>query len=104
MTRDENPKANNDYEVLIPMIVDLDSVDEHGMLAGLSKSALRTWRVGNRRMTVALVPGTKEVYDGLMSSYSSEFKKKDRDKRCTISDGKGYLIRCPETNKCSECP
>lgn len=42
MTRDENPKANNDYEVLIPMIVDLDSVDEHGMLAGLSKSALRT--------------------------------------------------------------
>lgn len=104
MTRDENPKANNDYEVLIPMIVDLDSVDEHGMLAGLSKSALRTWRVGNRRMTVALVPGTKEVYDGLMSSYSSEFKKKDRNKRCTISDGKGYLIRCPETNKCSECP
>lgn len=50
MTRDENPKANNDYEVLIPMIVDLDSVDEHGMLAGLSKSALRTWRVGNRRI------------------------------------------------------
>ena len=50
------------------------------------------------------MPGTKEVYDDLMSSYSSEFKKKDRDKRCTISDGKGYLIRCPETNKCSECP
>ena len=67
MTRDENPKANNDNEVLIPMIVDLDSVDEHGMLAGLSKSDLRTWRVGNRRVTVALVPGTKEVYDGLMS-------------------------------------
>lgn len=104
MTRDENPKANNDNEVLIPMIVDLDSTDEHGMLAGLSKSDLRTWRVGNRRVTVALVSGTKEVYDDLMSSYSSEFKKEDRDRRCTISDGKGHLIRCPETNKCSECP
>ena len=32
MTRDENPKANVDNEVLIPMIVDLDSADEHGML------------------------------------------------------------------------
>ena len=45
MTRDENPKANNDNEVLIPMIVDLDSADEHGMLAGLSKSDLRSGNI-----------------------------------------------------------
>ena len=23
---------------------------------------------------------------------------------CQISDGKGHAIRCPESNKCSECP
>ena len=28
----------------------------------------------------------------------------DRDKRCQISDGKGHCIRCPEENKCKDCP
>ena len=37
MTRDEKSKANVDNEVLIPMIVDMDSADEHGMLAGYQK-------------------------------------------------------------------
>lgn len=46
MKKDANSKTNNDNEVLIPMIVDLDSADEHGMLAGLSRGDLRTWRVG----------------------------------------------------------
>lgn len=104
MKKDANSKTSKDNEVLIPMIVDLDSADEHGMLAGLSRDDLRIWRVGNRKVTVALIPGTKEIYDGLMSSYSSEFKKEDRDRRCLIGDGKGHLIRCQETNKCSECP
>lgn len=104
MKKDSNSKTSNDNEVLIPMIVDLDSADEHGMLAGLSRSDLHIWRIGNRRVTVALIPGTKEIYDGIMSSYSLEFKKEDRDRRCLIGDGKGHLIRCPETNKCSKCP
>ena len=54
--------------------------------------------------TVILVPGTKEQYDSYLSSFSKEFKAEDRDKRCQISDGKGHCIRCPEENKCKDCP
>ncbi len=91
-------------QVLIPMIIDKDSIEEHGMIAGVKKSQIRKWRVGNRLVDVVLVPGTKEQYDAVMSSYSAEFKAEDRDKRCEISNGKGKLIRCPESNKCSQCP
>jgi hypothetical protein len=91
-------------QVLIPMIVDRDSIEEHGMIAGVKKSQIRKWRVGNRLVDVVLIPGTKAQYDAVLSSYSVEFKAEDRDKRCEISNGNGKLIRCPETNKCSQCP
>lgn len=54
--------------------------------------------------TIILIPGTKEQYDSYLSSFSKEFKAEDRDKRCQISDGKGRSIRCPESNKCKDCP
>ncbi|QHQ63462.1 hypothetical protein Ana3638_24015 [Anaerocolumna sedimenticola] len=91
-------------QVLIPMIIDRDSIEEHGMIAGVKKSQIRKWRVGNRKVDVVLIPGTKAQYDAVMSSYSAEFKAADRDKRCEVSNGSGKLIRCPETNKCSQCP
>lgn len=91
-------------QVLIPMIIDRDSIEEHGMIAGVEKSKIRKWRVGNRMVDVVLIPGTKEQYNAVMSSYSAEFKAEDRDKRCEVSNGKGKLIRCPESNKCSQCP
>lgn len=91
-------------QVLIPMIIDKDSIEEHGMIVGVKKSQIRKWRVGNRIVDVVLIPGTKAQYNAVMSSYSAEFKSEDRDKRCEISNGKGKLIRCPETNKCSQCP
>lgn len=90
-------------QVLIPMIIDRDSIEEYGMIVGAKKSQIRKWRIGNRIVDVILIPGTKEQYDAIMSSYSAEFKAEDRDKRCEISNGKGKLIRCPESNKCSQC-
>ncbi|MDD6043453.1 MAG: hypothetical protein PUB87_06855, partial [Eubacteriaceae bacterium] len=32
-----------------------------------------------------------------------QFKAEDRDKRCLIPGEDGKLIRCPDSNKCSEC-
>ncbi len=93
----------HEEQVLIPMIIDRDSIEEHGMIAGVEKSNIRKWRVGNRMLDVVLIPGTKAQYDAVMSSYSVEFKAEDRDKRCEVSNGKGKLIRCPESNKCSQC-
>lgn len=96
-------RDNQSKRYEIPMIIDRESIEEHGMIAGVEKSQIRKWRVGNRMVDVVLVPGTKEQYDGVMSSYSKEFKAEDRDKRCEVSNGKGKLIRCPESNKCSQC-
>ena len=89
--------------VLIPMVIDLDAMNENGWIVGLNASKVCQSKVCNRNLPVVLVPGTKEQYDGIMSSYSKEFKADDRDKRCAIGDGHGKLIRCPECNKCSEC-
>jgi len=86
------------------MIIDRDSIEEHGMIPGVEKSQLRKWRVGNRMVDVVLIPGTKEQYDAVLTSYSAEFKAEDRDKRCEVRNGKGKLIRCPESTKCSQCP
>lgn len=97
-------RVNQEEQVLIPMIVDRASIEEYGMIAGVKKSQIRKWRIGNRLVDVVLVPGTKAQYDAVMSSYSAEFKAEDRDKRCEVSNGKGKLIRCPESNKCSQCP
>ncbi|WMJ87760.1 hypothetical protein [Anaerocolumna sp. MB42-C2] len=104
MKKDIRVNGAEEEPVLIPMIIDRDSIEEHGMIVGVRKSQIRKWRVGNRLVDVVLVPGTKAQYDAVMSSYSVEFKAEDRDKRCEVSNGKGKLIRCPESNKCSQCP
>lgn len=103
-TQEIRVNGADEEQVLIPMIIDRDSIEEHGMILGVEKSQIRKWRVGNRIVDVVLTPGTKEQYDAVMSSYSAEFKAEDRDKRCEVSNGKGKLIRCPESNKCSQCP
>lgn len=103
-TQEIRVNGAEEEQVLIPMIIDRSSVEEYGMIAGVKKSQIRKWRIGNRIVDVVLIPGTKVQYDAVMSSYSAEFKADDRDKRCEVSNGKGKLIRCPESNKCSQCP
>jgi len=102
-TQEIRVNGAEEEQVLIPMIIDRDSIKEHGMIVGVEKSQIRKWRVGNRIVDVVLIPGTKAQYDAVMSSYSVEFKTEDRDKRCEVGNGKGKLIRCPESNKCSQC-
>lgn len=92
--------ANNDNEVLIPMITTIEAALDYGY----SRSDIRMWRVGNRTLPVILVPGTKEQYDAYINSFVREFKAEDRDKRCQIPGENGCLIRCPDENKCRECP
>ena len=104
VTQEIRVNGAEEEQILIPMIIDRDSIEEHGMLLGVEGSQIRKWRVGNRIVDVVLIPGTKAQYDAVMSYYSAEFKAEDRDKRCEVSNGKGKLIRCPEDNKCSQCP
>lgn len=99
----DNYTNTSKTKVFIPMVVDLDSIKEHGPICGVSRSQIRQWKIGNRYLPVVLVPGSKEAYDAYMSSLSKEFKSADRDNRCAVSNGHGKLIRCPECNKCSDC-
>lgn len=96
--------TNQEQQVLIPMVVDKASLLDNGMMAGIKKSDIRKWTIGCHKVDVVLVPGTQEQYNDIMNTYYREFKAEDRDKRCVVSDGKGHLIRCPECNKCKECP
>ena len=64
--------GEGDYE--IPVIIDMDSVDENGMIAGISKRDLKTKRVCDRTKKVVFVRGTKKQYDAVMDTYSKEFK------------------------------
>ena len=105
--------GEGEYE--IPVIIDMDSVDENGMIAGVSKRDLRTKRVCDRTQKVVYVRGTKEQYDAIMDTYSKEFKAEARDRRCSVKGESGKLIRCPEQvkdpetgemkcNSCKDCP
>ena len=105
--------GEGDYE--IPVIIDMDSVDENGMIAGISKRDLKTKRVCDRTKKVVFVRGTKKQYDAVMDTYSKEFKAEARDRRCTVKGESGKLIRCPEQvkdpvtgemkcNSCKNCP
>lgn len=87
-------------QILIPMVTTIEAALDYGY----SMKDIRQWRIGNRMCTVIPMPCTKEQYDAYLSSFSREFKTEDRDKRCQINDGKGHLIRCPEENKCKDCP
>lgn len=102
-------------ECLIPVIIDMDAVDENGMIAGVSRKDLRTKRVCNRTEKVVYVRGSKELYDKVMREYSSEFKGDERDRRCLVNGRDGKLIRCPKEivdpltgekkrNSCKDCP
>lgn len=116
MTKSENQrKLWGEGEYQIPVILDMDSIDENGMIAGMSKSDIHKKRVCNRQSKVAYVNGSKELYDEVMDTYYKEFKREDRAKRCSIGNGNGRLIRCPEiivnpktgekvANNCENCP
>lgn len=94
---------NGTQQVLIPVIVDMESIRENGPIAGMKQYKITKSKVCNRMVDVILVPGTKEQYDAIMADYSREFKAEDRDKRCAVPGKDGKLIRCPECNKCTEC-
>ena len=104
MAKEQTNNTIEPQQILIPMIVDRNAIYENGCIAGMKISEVVKKRVGNRKMDVVLVPGTKEQYQAIMANYSRQFKAEDRDKRCAVPGERGKLIRCTEDNKCSKCP
>ena len=97
----QETRVNEEAVVMVPMVLDLDSIAEHGKMMGVTGY---TWyRIGNRRVPVMLVPGTEEQRREIISSYEREFKGEDRSKRCPVAARNGKLKRCPDNKNCDEC-
>ncbi len=70
----------------------------------LDPKKIGTWKYGNRWFKVIMVPGTEEQYNVYVQSEQNEIKRMERDSRCMIRGKNEKLIRCPDTNKCEDCP
>ena len=82
----------------IPMMVTDEVIRDFGI-----KPEDVTWRrIGNRKCRVVMVDATEEEYKAYMAPIWAEIKREDRDGRCMVKGKNGKLIRCPDSNRCSE--
>jgi DNA-directed RNA polymerase specialized sigma24 family protein len=70
----------------------------------ITSSQFRTWRTGSEKKTVHPTPCIPEVADFLIKDMRKTHRQDYRNVRCKIPGTIKPLIRCPECNKCSECP
>lgn len=83
-------------------LISMETTDEAVHDLGIDRKNVFHKRCGNELLTFAMIPvETQEQYNEYMRPIWSEAKRKERNSRCPISDGKGKVIRC--TNDCSQC-
>ena len=83
--------------------IEIESPDQLESL-NITWKDCRTWRIGNRPITVYLVPANKETSDYLTAQISKKYKAESRATRCMIRGRRKALIRCPDEYSCSSCP
>lgn len=105
LTSDEaktlNELRNNGKEVYAAPIEIEHS--EQLVSLGISWRQCRTWLIGNERITVHLTPADEDTYSFLLGELYARHRDSYRQNRCMVP-GKTRLIRCPESNSCSNCP
>lgn len=80
----------------------METTDEAVRDLGIDHKNVIHKRRGNQIVTLAMIPvDTQEQYNDYMRPIWAEEKRRERNSRCVISDGKGKVIRC--TNDCSKC-
>lgn len=106
---DEEEKALEDMmaEGIEPCLAPIEI--EHGNAMQLESLSItseqfRTWEIGPEKRTVHPTPCSKEVADFLINDMRKEHRQTYRKVRCKIPGTRKPLIRCPESNKCSNCP
>ena len=105
LTSDEaktlNELRNNGKEVYAAPIEIEHS--EQLVSLGISWRQCRTWLIGNERITVHLTPADEATYRFLLGELHARHRNTYRQNRYMVP-GKTRLIRCPESNSCSNCP
>lgn len=73
-------------------------------MAGLDPNKFKRVKIGHCRMRALMVEvDSEEKYRAIMRPIRAELRKKIRQSRCLVPDGKGGMIRCPEKRDCATC-
>ena len=70
----------------------------------ITQAHCRTWRIGSEQVLVHLTPADEATYRFLLNELRTKHRKGYRSVRCMVPGRQKPLIRCPDTNKCSDCP
>lgn len=84
----------------IPMEVTAETIRDFG----IDPKDVKTVKMRGRKFRCIFVPATKEQFLAYIKSLELEWKHEERAGRCRVKGKSGKLIRCPESNKCEDCP
>ncbi len=77
---------------------------EHINMLGITRADCMNQWIGPRKFLVHLSPVSKEVHDAMYEGERTEYRREARSNRCMVTGKRGRPIRCPEGNKCAQCP
>lgn len=71
---------------------------------GITWEDCKTWYIGSEKVRVHLTPANEATYNYLLGDLRAKHRDAYRERRCFIPGKLKSLIRCPEHNRCAECP
>ncbi len=71
---------------------------------GITWEQVRTWYVGSKPVKVHPVPASEATAKYLIDNLRAQHRNEYRARRCMVPGKLKPLVRCPEHNRCSECP
>lgn len=93
-----NQSKRNDNQYLIPMEI----TRKEATAMGFSPADVRPVKIGSRLVEGMLIPAESEKqYRGIIRDIWAEEKRIERDRKCSISNGRGKTKRCE--GHCSKC-
>lgn len=95
-----NQSKRNDNQYLIPMEI----TRPEAIAMGLNPAYVRLVKIGSRLVEGMLIPAeSEEQYRGIMRDIWAEEKRVERERKCTISNGRGKIKRCDrDCRKCDQ--
>lgn len=94
-------EKNGETVYYVPIEIE---IREQLVTLGITEKQCRTWRIGTELKTVHLTPCDKDTFTLLTRNLWAQQTKEHRDTRCLVPGKLKPLVRCPEKNKCVECP
>ena len=93
-----NQSKRNDNQYLIPMEI----TRKEATAMGFNPADVRPVKIGSRLVEGMLIPAESEKqYRGIIRDIWAEEKRIERDRKCSISNGRGKTKRCE--GHCSKC-